>query len=158
MSELPTIARTAAEQIVPQAFTGHYIRDAHEEILRQTERAAEIIVAAIHAATNHATAERDAAVAELAARHERTHRMADPDCPHCEGQGVITCKWDVRCGQQCTACASANIPDPYGHRGRGGAWQPGVGPCVCEVCKVERLANRKDSHGPIPTGQTPRQS
>jgi hypothetical protein len=32
------------------------------------------------------------------------------------------------------------VNDPYNHRGRGGAWAPGVGPCVCDVCKQERQA------------------
>jgi DNA-directed RNA polymerase subunit RPC12/RpoP len=32
------------------------------------------------------------------------------------------------------------VNDPYNHRGRGGVWEPVLGPCVCEVCKQERQA------------------
>lgn len=28
--------------------------------------------------------------------------------------------------------------DLYGHRGKGGVWQPGLGPCICKVCEQER--------------------
>jgi hypothetical protein len=48
--DLAEISQQAAQQIVPQAYTGPYQRDQHELILRQTDRAAKIIQAAIEAA------------------------------------------------------------------------------------------------------------
>lgn len=37
--------------------------------------------------------------------------------------------------------------DPYGHKGMGGFWQSGFGPCLCEVCKAERSAPASPAPG-----------
>jgi hypothetical protein len=64
--DLAAISQQAAQQIVPQAYTGPYQRDQHELILRQTDRAAKIIQAAIEAALAALAAHRQ----QVAALHQ----------------------------------------------------------------------------------------
>jgi hypothetical protein len=88
--DLAEISQQAAQQIVPQAYTGPYQRDQHELILRQTDRAAKINQAAIEAAIR---ANRQQVAALAAATPCGTVAFRGDDG---SGESIVAIRFDCR--------------------------------------------------------------
>lgn len=72
------------------------------------------------------------------------------ECPDCDGDGVVSNHRYPNVGAifRCQRCYGEGVitkpvkpaeqPDPYNHEGKGGVWNPLMGPCICRVCEHER--------------------